>query len=118
MPCECDFQQKPNSQRTPLYCYTNFGLTAQTPKLTRFSPVFLHLGEITPGWNVIQTPEYQQRSDEFRRHARALTKAAQDKNLDGATLAYVQLTLACVECHKHVRHFRQQAIKKAATGTE
>ena len=39
----------------------------------------------------------------FRRQANALTKAAQEKNLDAATLAYVRLTMSCVDCHKFVR---------------
>ena len=28
---------------------------------------------------------------------------AKAKNIDGATLAYVQLTVNCVNCHKYVR---------------
>ncbi len=34
---------------------------------------------------------------------KALVHASREKNLDGATLAYVQLTLSCVNCHKVVR---------------
>jgi hypothetical protein len=33
----------------------------------------------------------------------ALVRAAEDKNLDGATLAYTQLAISCVQCHKIVR---------------
>ena len=62
-------------------------------------------------WNVIQTAECRRHSDEFRRHTRALIEAAQKKNVAIATLAYIQLTLNCMECHKHVRQIRQQAIK-------
>ncbi|MEX2185483.1 MAG: hypothetical protein WD875_01760 [Pirellulales bacterium] len=54
-------------------------------------------------WQVIQTPEYRRRSDEFRRAADNIAKAAQKKNLDGATLAYVEMTLNCVSCHRAVR---------------
>ena len=54
-------------------------------------------------WEVFQNPDYAQHSATFRRHANALTKAAQDKNLDAATLAYVRLTMSCVDCHKFVR---------------
>jgi hypothetical protein len=57
-------------------------------------------------WKVLTTPEYELRSDEFRRHADSLAKAAKDKNLDGAALAYVQMTMSCVNCHKHVRDER------------
>ena len=54
-------------------------------------------------WNVIQTAGYRQQSDEFRRRTMALTKAGRAKNLDAATLAYVQVTLSCIDCHKYVR---------------
>ncbi len=57
-------------------------------------------------WQVLQTPEYMRRSAEFRRSTDALTTAAKEKNLDGATLAYVDVTLKCVECHKYVRRVR------------
>jgi cytochrome c556 len=54
-------------------------------------------------WKVLQTEEYLRHSNEFRRSADALKKAADDENLDGATLAYVQMTMNCVKCHKYVR---------------
>jgi hypothetical protein len=55
------------------------------------------------GWQAFQNPDYAQHSATFRRHANSLTRAAQEKDLDGATLAYVRLTMSCVDCHKHVR---------------
>jgi hypothetical protein len=54
-------------------------------------------------WQAFQNPDYAQHSATFRRHANSLTKAAHDKDLDGATLAYVRLTMSCVDCHKLVR---------------
>ena len=54
-------------------------------------------------WAVLQTPEYLERSKEFRRNVNAITEAARKKNLDGATLAYVNATLNCVSCHKYLR---------------
>ena len=57
-------------------------------------------------WRVLQTPEYLQHSAEFRRAADALTEAAREKNLDGAALGYVDLTMRCVNCHKYVRDVR------------
>ena len=57
-------------------------------------------------WQVLQTREYLRHSREFRRNADALTKAGQEKNLDGAVLAFVQLTMNCVNCHKYVRNTR------------
>ncbi len=57
-------------------------------------------------WQVLKTPDYLRFSDEFRRHADVLAENARKKNLDGAALAYVQLTMDCVNCHKHVREVR------------
>ncbi|MBI3415814.1 MAG: hypothetical protein HY043_10950 [Verrucomicrobia bacterium] len=54
-------------------------------------------------WRAFDNPDYAQHSENFRRSVDALTKAATDHNLDGATLAYFKVTLSCVECHKYVR---------------
>lgn len=54
-------------------------------------------------WRLFENPEYDQQSILFRRQVDALIKAAKDKNLDAATLAYVRLTMSCVDCHKLVR---------------
>lgn len=54
-------------------------------------------------WQVLKTPDYVRHSTDFRRSTDALAEAARQKNLDGATLAYVQMTMQCVQCHKHVR---------------
>ena len=57
-------------------------------------------------WAVLKTPEYQARSNDFRRSVDAITDAARKKNLEAATLAYVDATLKCVSCHKYVRQNR------------
>ena len=57
-------------------------------------------------WQVLQTPEYLQYSVDFRKAADAVAAAAGKQNLDGAVLAYMGLTMQCVECHKHVRDVR------------
>ena len=54
-------------------------------------------------WQAFQNPDYAQFSANFRSHANALTKAAKEKNVDAATLAYVRITMSCVDCHKFVR---------------
>ena len=54
-------------------------------------------------WQVLQTREYRDYSGEFQQIAGRLSKAADEKNLDAAALGYVELTLNCVNCHKHVR---------------
>ena len=55
------------------------------------------------GWNVQTTPAYLKMSSEFRDSAERLRAAAEKKNIDGATLAYFEVTLNCVRCHKYIR---------------
>lgn len=54
-------------------------------------------------WNVLETQEYYERSADFRRSVQELKSAAQKKNLDGAALAYMGVTLKCIECHRYLR---------------
>jgi hypothetical protein len=54
-------------------------------------------------WQIRQTPEYQRFTTDFRRQADALAKSAKEKNVDAATVAYFQLTVSCVNCHKYLR---------------
>lgn len=54
-------------------------------------------------WQVLQTAEYNQQSLEFRRAVDKITVAAREKDLDAATLAYVDVTMKCVNCHKYLR---------------
>jgi hypothetical protein len=54
-------------------------------------------------WYSRQVPEYELFLNEFRRTAQELMKAGQQKNLDAASLAYGQMTLSCVNCHKFIR---------------
>lgn len=54
-------------------------------------------------WRVLENPEYDQQSLAFRRHVDSLVRAAKEKDLDAATLAYVRVTMSCVDCHKLVR---------------
>jgi hypothetical protein len=57
-------------------------------------------------WEVPTIPnvrEYIVFTTEFQRLADELSKKAGEKNMDGATLAYLRLTMNCVNCHKYVR---------------
>lgn len=55
-------------------------------------------------WRVSNDAVYRQYSNEFERTVKQALKSAKARNLDGAALAYVQLTMSCVECHKFVRN--------------
>jgi hypothetical protein len=58
-------------------------------------------------FKALRTPRYELYAEEFQRSADKLGKAAKDKNLDAAALAYVDMTLNCVKCHQHVREVRR-----------
>ena len=40
---------------------------------------------------------------EFQRLSDEMDRKAKEKTIDGATLAYLRLTMNCVNCHKYVR---------------
>jgi len=57
-------------------------------------------------WEVPTIPnatDYVAFTSEFQRVADELVQKAKDRNIDGATLAYLRLTVNCVNCHKYVR---------------
>jgi hypothetical protein len=56
-------------------------------------------------WEVPTVPgaQYNEYTAEFQRIANDLGVKAKAGNLDGATMAYMRLTMSCVECHKAVR---------------
>jgi hypothetical protein len=57
-------------------------------------------------WEVPTIPnatDYVMMTTDFQRHADELVKQAKVKNIDAATLAYVKLTMSCVQCHKFIR---------------
>jgi hypothetical protein len=54
-------------------------------------------------WQVLETAQYLQYSSEFRSATKGLNDAGKKKDLDAATLAYVMMTMKCVNCHKYVR---------------
>ncbi len=58
-------------------------------------------------WAHADMPDYRLQVRYFDFANRELIRQARDKNLDGATLAYNQLTASCVQCHKIVRDARK-----------
>jgi hypothetical protein len=58
-------------------------------------------------WAAFQTAKYKMHSNEFRRAAETISRKAKDKNIDGVTLAYMDMTMSCVRCHQHVREIRE-----------
>jgi hypothetical protein len=57
-------------------------------------------------WKLIETPRYGLYSDEFQRITLKMANDAKKKDINAATLAYVEMTMNCVRCHEHVREVR------------
>ena len=54
-----------------------------------------------------KTDEYKYQAQVFKHAADDLVTAAKAKNLDGAALAYADMTRTCVKCHVHFRGVRK-----------
>ena len=50
-----------------------------------------------------RNPEYRAQLEIFKFANEELIRQADKENIDGATLAFNQLTLSCVNCHKQIR---------------
>lgn len=67
-------------------------------------------------WFVIKTDKYENFSNEFRRSLETMQQKCKDKNLDGATLAYVEMTMTCMKCHKYCREQRETSLPVRGLG--
>jgi hypothetical protein len=79
--------------------------TSDCINLERHSIELLRVAE-SPSWDVLRTPEYARYGDAFLRATQDLVKAAHERNLETAPLAYISLTVSCVQCHQHVGRMR------------
>ena len=61
-----------------------------------------HLSQIEK-WVRAGAPEYKAQLAAFRTANKNLVRMAKEQDIDGATLAYMQLTQSCVHCHKLIR---------------
>lgn len=53
-------------------------------------------------WFVLDTPEYKEYSKDMEQAAQRLIKAADNKNIEAATLRYFEVTLNCIDCHRYL----------------
>lgn len=66
----------------------------------------------TEEWLMHKAPRYETHTNEFRRAAETLIRKAKDKNIDGTTLAFFDMTMSCVRCHQHVREVRDARLPR------
>lgn len=83
--------------------------TANFKKISAGADELLQISR-TAEWMVLKTPRYELHSNEFRRAAETLAQKARSKNLDGAALAYFDLTMSCLRCHQYVREVRDASL--------
>jgi hypothetical protein len=86
-------------------------------KITQNAQDLIRISKLAE-WRIVKTPQYELHSNEFRRNAETLLTRAREKNLDGAALAYVELTLSCVRCHKYVREVRTARLDSGVIGNK
>jgi hypothetical protein len=63
----------------------------------------VRISKATEFLRAYKTEEYEFQARVFQKAAEALAAKAKEKNIDGATLAYMDMTLSCVACHNHFR---------------
>ena len=63
----------------------------------------MNLMEYLEKWARTNRREYRTQLRLFEFADRELIRAASEKNIDAATLAFNQLTISCVNCHKIIR---------------
>jgi hypothetical protein len=54
-------------------------------------------------WMYLQTETYREHTKNFERSLNLLKRMCDEKDMDGVTLAYMQVTMRCVECHRTLR---------------
>ena len=104
--------QKPHSRAEFMRMKLEFskrvleGLTLEDyPAISKNAKALKRLSEAAE-WEVPTIPnatDYVVFTTEFQRLTDELVKKGREKNIDGATLAYLRLTMNCVNCHKYVR---------------
>ena len=62
---------------------------------------------------VLKTPTFELYSNAFRRSAEDMVRHSKAKNIDGTALAYFDLTMSCVKCHRYVREVRDARLEPA-----
>ena len=65
--------------------------------------VMIQIADMRVFVTAYKTDEYKFQAQVFKHAADDLLAAAKAKNLDGAALAYADMTRTCVKCHSHFR---------------
>ena len=80
-------------------------VTSDWSALERLSNELLRIAN-DPAWTVLRTPQYARYSAAYLRAVEDLGEAARQHDLETAPVAFVSLTLSCVQCHRYVARAR------------
>lgn len=72
------------------------------PKIAQNARALRNLSEAAE-WQALPDLDYVRYSAEFQRATNEMVRHANEKNLDAATLSFVEMTMTCVRCHQFVR---------------
>jgi len=112
-PAKSESQDKPGLRKTAMKAFMRKKLSASQEILEGLALEDFELIEsgakqlkamaTAAEFTVVKDPLYDEFADDFRKTVSKLQRAAKEKRIDGSTLAYMDITMSCVECHKHVR---------------
>ena len=80
--------------------------TGKFDKIEKHAAELIRISKTAEWLAASKAPRYEMFSNDFQRAAEAIARKAKDKNIDGVTLAYFDLTMSCVRCHQYVREVR------------
>jgi hypothetical protein len=72
-------------------------------KVQKSAEELLRISKTAQMRKALNTPRYEQHANSFQRSSELVIEKAKEKNIDGAALAYVDMTITCVRCHQHTR---------------
>jgi cytochrome c556 len=80
------------------------GLALNDPaKVQKSAEELLRISKQAQFRKALNTAKYELHANSFQRSAETVIEKAKAKNIDGATLAYLDMTMTCVRCHQHTR---------------
>jgi hypothetical protein len=79
------------------------GIALHDFKAVRKNSEQLRLLTLDASWMLVQTEAYTKQTADFERALKLLNRMCEEENIEGVTLAYMQVTMRCVECHRALR---------------
>ena len=79
------------------------GIAVGNYQAVRRSTEQIRLLTLDENWMHIQSESYREQTKNFERSLNLLKRMCDEKDMDGVTLAYMQVTMRCVECHRSLR---------------